>query len=426
MTDLKMPVPGTSVSIRHLRIFNSVAELNGVRRASQACHLSQPAVTQAIVKLEGELGVQLLVRSPTGTYLNNLGMIFHARTRRFFALFEEALQELGVPSNLAPLSRLAGRVTRSQLRSLMAIVDHGSFAQAARRLRVSQASLQRAARDLERTLSTPLYIQTASGIIAAPAAVEFARKLRVAQREIDLGIDELAAAQGSVGGEIVIGALLLAGSVVLASVINELTRTFPDADIRILNGNAEDILRNLNHGEVDLVIGLLQNPASSGLVHEVLAQTPYVVVGRHGHPLMSKSRISLADLAAYEWVIGTPGANRRTQFDSMFKGGARPLAPVTTCSLPIIRLLLSHSDRLTLLTSYELMYEEDALAAVPFGRIEPSPSIGLTMRENWLPTRLQGEITAFITRRVVESLNPLQELRRMGDDLAEQESRPDP
>jgi hypothetical protein len=140
---------------------------------------------------------------------------------------------------------------------------------------------------------------------------------------------------------------------------------------------------------------------------------------------MSKSRISLADLADYEWVIGTPGANRRTQFDSMFKGRLRPLSPVATCSLPIIRLLLSHSDRLTLLTSYELMYEEDALAAVPFGPIEPSPSIGLTMRENWLPTRLQGEITAFIKRRVIESLNPLQELRRMGDDLAAQESRPD-
>lgn len=400
------------VSIRHLRLFESVAELNGVRRASQACHLSQPAVTQAIVKLEDELGVQLLDRCATGTYLNDLGTIFHARTRRFFAQFEQAMLELGVPSSLAPLSRVVTRITRSQIRALLAIVEHGSFTSAARGLKVSQASLQRAARDLERILRTPLYVQTGSGIIATPAAAEFARKLRVAQREIDLGVDEIAEAQGNASGGIVIGALLLAGSVVLASVINELTTLYPTARLRILNGNAEDILRHLNHGDVDLVVGLLQHPGASGLVHEVLAETPYVVVGRHDHPLMSGPEVTLDELANCGWVIGTPGANRRTQYDLMFQGRRSKEANVETCSLPVIRQLLAHSDRLTLLTSYELMYEGDALAALPFGPIDPSPSIGLTMRDNWLPTQMQSRITALIKERIIDFLRPLKELRR--------------
>jgi DNA-binding transcriptional LysR family regulator len=249
--------------------------------------------------------------------------------------------------------------------------------------------------------------------MAAPNAVEFARKMKLAQREIALGIEEIGSAQGNSGGELVIGALLLSGSVVLASVISEITCNFPTADVRILNGNADDVLRYLRNGDVDLVIGLLQSPESTDLAHETLAVTPYVVVGRHDHPLMKKQEVTADDLAEFEWVVGTPGSNRRIQFERMFADRSRPASHVATCSLPIIRMLLSNSDRLTLLTSYELMYEEDALGSLPVKLKEPAPSIGLAFRQNWLPTQLQSSVIDLIKKRVVGSLSPLRELRRM-------------
>lgn len=400
------------ISIRHLKVFNSVAHLNGVRRASDECHLSQPAVTQALAKLEEQLGATLLERRASGTYLNEVGIIFHRRTQRLFSQFEQALVELGVPAGPVPVSGLAGRISKSQVRSLIAIAENGSFAGAARALGVSQTSLQRAARDLERTLRTPLYVQTAVGIVATPAAVEFARKVKLALREIELGIEEVEAARGNIGGEIVIGAMLLAGSVVLASVINEFVSKYPKANVRILNGNASDMLRYLRRGDVDVVIGLLRNPASEDLIHRALAETPYVVVARHGHPLLQKSQVTLDDLADYDWIVGTPGATRRNHFDDLFKGCRRPVSRIETCSLPTIRLLLTQSDRLTLLTSYELIYEEDALTAVPYGAIKPVPSFGLTMRENWLPTQLQANFVDLIQSRIVGALTPTTALQR--------------
>lgn len=414
MTDSNLERREFSTSIRHLKVFDSVAHLNGVRRASDECHLSQPAVTQAIAKLEEQMGVVLLERRASGTYLNEFGIIFHRRTQRLFAQFEQALVELGVPSGPIPVSRIAGRISKSQVRSLISIVENGSFAHAARALGVSQTSLQRAARDLERNLRTPLYAQTASGIVATPAAAEFARKVKLALREIQWGIDEVEAARGNIGGEIVIGAMLLAGSVMLASVINEFVSLYPNANVRILNGNADDMLRYLRTGDVDVVIGLLRDAVSDDLVHQALAETPYVVVARHGHPLNQKTEVTLDDLADYEWIIGTPGAARRIRFDKLFAGRRRPQARIATCSLPTVRLLLTQSDRLTLLTSYELMYEEDALTAVPFGPIEPVPSIGLTTRENWLPTQLQANFIALIHNRIVGSLMPTKMLQRSG------------
>ena len=193
MTDSSSQRRALSTSIRHLKVFDSVAHLHGVRRASDECHISQPAVTQAIAKLEEQLGVTLLERRASGSYLNPFGIIFHLRTRRLFEQFEQALMELGIPSGPIPIPQLAARISRSHIRSLIAIVENGSFAQAARALGVSQTSLQRAARDLERTLRTSLYAQTASGLMATPAAADITSRglhfidaaLDLAQREFD-------------------------------------------------------------------------------------------------------------------------------------------------------------------------------------------------------------------------------------------------
>ena len=46
-------------NFRHLRVFREVARLRSVSAAAEQVHLSQPAVTQAICKLEGELGAEL-------------------------------------------------------------------------------------------------------------------------------------------------------------------------------------------------------------------------------------------------------------------------------------------------------------------------------------------------------------------------------
>lgn len=412
MSNLNSQKRALDTSIRHLKVFDCVAQLHGVRRASDECHLSQPAVSQAIAKLEAQLGVTLFDRRASGSYLNEFGAVFNQRTKRFFAQIEQALCELGVPSSPMPVPRIASRISRSQIRSLIAIVEHKSFAQAAHALNVSQASLQRAARDLERSLHTSLYVHTAGGMMATPAAAEFALKVKLALREIEWGIDEVEAARGNIGGEIVVGAKLLAGSEVIASVIDEFVSTYPNAYVRILSGNAEDMLRSLRAGDVDVVIGLLLDLACEGLANQALAETPYVVVARQGHPLASKKQVTLDDLASYDWIVGTPGATRRIHFDKLFENRAKPEARIATCSLPTIRLLLANSDRLTLMTSYELlMYEEESLAALPFYALEPTPSIGLITRENWLPTRLQADFIQMMRKRIVSSVAPAKSLQ---------------
>ena len=391
-----------SLNLRRLKVFESVARLSSVRQASEECHLSQPAISQTIAHLEDELGQTLLDRRTNGTYLNEWGVIFHRRVQRLFAQIDEALRELGVPPNA--LSAAAWRITNSQIRSLIAVVEYGSFTRAGDAMKVTRASLHRSARGLEQDLGRALFYRTAAGVLANPAAEELARKLKLALREIEAGAEEIKSATGGVNGRILIGTMLMSGSVMLANVLDEFISSHPNVNVGTAGGNAEDILHDLRLGNVDFVIGLLGDPPAVDLVSEAVVETPYVVVARQGHPLLSQRKVTLDDLAAFDWVTGTPGSNRHQRFEKLFAGRTRPNARVETSSLATITLLLTKADRLTLLTSYELKYAEGPLAAVPFGPIPPAPKVGLIMRENWMPTPLQTQFLALFRERVKHAL----------------------
>jgi DNA-binding transcriptional LysR family regulator len=388
------------VSFRQLRLFAAIGELKSVRRASEECSLSQPAVTQALAKFEEQIGAVLVDRRASGSYLNECGAALHARILRFFGQVEEAVIECGAAASATPARAIVNRFTRSQVRTLVGAIEHGSFERAAEALSISASSLQRAARDLEGNLGISLFYRTQAGVLVSPAGVQFGRRLRLALQEIEWGIDEVDAALGGSSRQIVIGAMPFGGSVLLASVLDRFLASHPSADIRIVNDSAPEMKKSLRDGDVDLVIGLLPDRLDDGVEGLALAPTPYSVVVRRGHQLTQKGRVTRADLVGHDWVIGTTGSSRRACFDRLFPDGERPKAQIATCALTVLQHLLKRSDRLTLMTSYELEHGDEALRAVPFGPILPVPSIGIMTRAGWLPTRLHGDFIDIVRAEV--------------------------
>ena len=59
------------------------------------------------------------------------------------------------------------------------------------------------------------------------------------------------------------------------------------------------------------------------------------------------------------------------------------------------------------------MHEEDSLEAIQFGPIDPVPSMGLMMRNSWIPTQLLADFIELVRRRIVGSLLPARELQRI-------------
>ena len=61
------------MDITQLRYFQIIAETGSLTRAAEQLHISQPAMSAMLKKLEEELGVELFDRTPNRIHLNDVG-----------------------------------------------------------------------------------------------------------------------------------------------------------------------------------------------------------------------------------------------------------------------------------------------------------------------------------------------------------------
>jgi DNA-binding transcriptional LysR family regulator len=78
------------MELRHLRYFVAVAEELHFRRAAERLHVAQPAVSEQVRKLEQELGVTLLERTPRCVSLTDAGAAMLDEARGVLRLAEGA------------------------------------------------------------------------------------------------------------------------------------------------------------------------------------------------------------------------------------------------------------------------------------------------------------------------------------------------
>lgn len=385
-------------NLRHLRAFEAAARLASVNAAAREVHLSQPAVTQAIAKLEAAFASPLFVRRSTGVFPTAAGRILEARARRLFRQVDEAIADaagLGGRRDAARLAALQHRLSASNIRALLAVAEHGSFSQGARREGLSEASLHRAARDFERLVGRPLFLRGPAGIGASKLARELARRLKVALRELEQASEEIRAAAGTATGRIAVASLPMARTLILPRTVNALLAMHPEAFVEIHEGPYELLLDSLRGGTVDFLIGALREPPPApDVVEEMLLDDPFAVVVRRDHPLFAEEGLLTAErLARFDWVLPRQGTPIRRAFEHLFAGQAVwPRANVETSSLVATRAILAESDRITLLSRRQIAIEEEMglLAVLPFPLPDTDRPIGVTTRADWLPGPVQA------------------------------------
>lgn len=391
------------LNLRHLRAFCAVARAGGIARASPLVHMSQPAITQAIAKLEASLGAPLFARTGSGMVTTEAGALFLARAERTLAILEAGAAALfraagPRPEGGRPFHTL---VTATQLRALLAIAAEENFTTAARSIGVAQPSLHRVARQLERLAGVPLYEKHAGGIALSEAADAFARHARLAAAELRQGRAEVDATRGIDTGAIVVGTLPLSRSTILPVAINRMAAARPAVRIEVVDGPYRELLRALRHGEVDLVTGALRDPPPAGDVsQEPLFHDALSIVARADHPLAGRKRVSLATLARHPFVVPRAGTPTRAHFERLFAdaGLAPPAQLVEASSLVLIRELLRDSLRLTMISTHQVRDDlaEGRMRALPIDLSATMRPIGVTLRQGWRATPAQADFLDFL------------------------------
>jgi LysR family transcriptional regulator of gallate degradation len=384
-------------SFRHLRMFEIVAQCQSVNRAAEQISLSQPAISQAIANLEAKFGAPLFERRHAGSYLTPFGTILRARTERLFVQVRAGLEELFAGSHYgesADLSSIIGKITPTHIRCLVAVSQSASFDAAARAIGVSEPSLHRAARELEKLMRRVIYARGARGVGTNEAGDALAKCLRIAMRELDYAFEEINTQKGIITSKISVGALASLGSFVIAQAINDFLGAYPAAHVRVIEAPYEQLLSDLRMGDIDFLFGVLRRPDWANDVEEqLLFQEPYTIVARPGHPLTARGSASRGDLAGYDWVVPGPTTPRYLAFQRLFAQARAKPATMETASRGLVRSILTMSDRLTLLPRHEALAERKlgVLSVIPIDIRLPVRKYGVATRVNWHPTSLQRE-----------------------------------
>ena len=367
-------------NLRHLKAAAKIAELGTINAAAQAVNLSQPAITQALVRLEQQLGLPLFERRHDGMLPTEAADLLVPR-------IEAAFDHVGSP-----------HVTMSRLRALLAVAESGSYAGASHLTGLSLPSIHRAVTDLALSMRRALVERRGKAVALTEAGRQVARAFRLARVELEAGLSEIDALKGFETRRISVGAMPLSRARVLPAAVTRFLRRHPRVRLMIAEGSRAELVEPLRNGALDLMIGALRTP----LVEADLEQRPLfedvpAIFGRKEHPLAGGSA-GPEQLAQFPWIVPSAGAPLRDSWERFFAHAGLPLpeVPIESGSVMMIRQVVIDSDCLTLLSPDQVAAEMEAgwltrIADLPrdLGRV-----IGVTTRASWRPTKVQCEFLA--------------------------------
>jgi DNA-binding transcriptional LysR family regulator len=167
------------LNLRHLKAVAKIVEHGTVKAAGFAINLTQSGVTQALGRLEVQIGATLFERRASGMVPTEAALLLAPR-------IDAATAHL--PSS---------RVTMSRLRAMLALAETGDFRKAGQATCLSVSSIYRAVRDLEIAMNRKLISGRGLHLALTEAGLQVAADFRLARIELETGLSEVAALRGA-------------------------------------------------------------------------------------------------------------------------------------------------------------------------------------------------------------------------------------
>jgi DNA-binding transcriptional LysR family regulator len=182
----------------------------------------------------------------------------------------------------------------------------GSFSAAAESLSYTQSAVSQAIARLEAETGATLVVRDPRGVRPTAAGATLVEHAETIFAQIEAAEEDLAAVMGVRGGRLRVASFPSAGATLMPLAVADFRERHPDVSLSLAEGEPEEIAPRLRAGEFDLAL-LFEfagagEPPTTGLRTQLLLEDPMHVALPVKHPLAAKPALSLADLAAEDWV----------------------------------------------------------------------------------------------------------------------------
>ena len=168
-------------------------------------------------------------------------------------------------------------LTLRQLRYFEALAREGHFGRAAEACAISQPALSVQIRELEENVGVQLFERSARQVRLSSFGEDFASRVRDILNSVDELGDLARAAQDRLVGRLRMGVIPTIAPYLLPVIVAQLTRRFPELDIRLRETTTPKLIAELKAGQLDTAI--LALPVSEPAFNEIpLFEEPFVLV----------------------------------------------------------------------------------------------------------------------------------------------------
>lgn len=248
--------------------------------------------------------------------------------------------------------RIGRRIKLRDLHVLLAVVQQGSIARAARHLAISQPVVSKVIADLESVLGVRLLDRdrhgaepTIYGEALLKHGVVVFDELRQSVRAIEFLTDPTA-------GELRIGCINAMAAGLLPVAISKLHRCHPGLSFHIVQANSvETLYRDLRERNVDLILARISMPfVENDLDVDVLFTDLFLVVAGRRSKWIGRRKVELADLVHEPWLLPPMGTTGESIVSETFRacGLEIPHRGVVCTSIQMQEALLASGSYLAM------------------------------------------------------------------------------
>jgi DNA-binding transcriptional LysR family regulator len=198
----------------------------------------------------------------------------------------------------------------SHLRTFLAVIDRGSFSEAAKSLGISQPAVTMQLQTLEADIGATLLDRRYRRIDLTEAGRALEPHARKVLAEVENARKELTSLSGAVSGSLEIAASTTPGVYVIPRVLGSFAAAYPEVSVRVTSHDTAGVIEAVESGVAHVgVAGAIVKGAR--VVFQPLGHDELIAICPPTSNLASRRKVALADLASEDWVARELGSGTR-------------------------------------------------------------------------------------------------------------------